>query len=357
MKTIQRREIVPRRLKAFAGAALMAAGLMFSSPAAGQNCPTSVVLSKAGRAAAVRFEKTILAQDYSKVRRELGTTTDSPVEARTSVEITKQGRARVQSLTFSCGRDARACPEEIDIDEWNDGAVKGLRFPMEGMQTADGNCLLRMSAYVPTIADVGIPKTRPMARGPEKAAPVKRAKTRTPPVKETVSSREEPRTAEEAEADVPELHQFRVDRDGFISHVPTKEQRARIRELKGDPEAPRRCTSNDMEKSGFTWMSWAIYKNKIRPAIDQLKKTLGYRLDAIRFRASVSKGGAVELIGADGICGGTMCETGRSPLIATGASADGFILSYSGSDCVLHFDAPLDAGLMYRDFRDGKMLR
>jgi hypothetical protein len=204
------------------------------------------------------------------------------------------------------------------------------------------------------IPDFGVPKTRPMAKRPRKVA-TPRVEKRTP--KTRVSSKAELRTVEEAEADVPKLHQFRLDRDGFISHVPTKEQRARIRELKRNPEAPRKCTSDDMEKTGFTWMSWSIYRNKIRPAIEKLKKALGYRMDAIRFRATVEKGGSVELIVADGICGEKRCGNGRDPLVASRASADDFILSYSGSRCVVHFDAPLDGSLTYRDFRDEKMLR
>ena len=356
MRTIQRRESVPRRVRAFAGAVLMGAGLMIASPAMGQNCPTSVIFSKAGRAAAARFEKTVLSQDHSKVRRELGTTTDSQVEARTTMEITKQGRARIRNLTFSCGRDGRACPEEIDLDGWNENAVGRLRFPVRGISTAEGNCFIQMSAYVPVVPDLGVPKTRPLQKrvpGPEKRA---RAGPEEP-VKSGVSSKAEPRTAEEAEADVPQLHQFRLDRDGFISHVPTKEQRARLRELKRDPDAPRKCTAEDMEKSGFTWMSWSIYRNKIRPAADRLKKILGKGLETIRFRANVQKGGAVELIGAEAICNGKRCAGGRDPLLASRASADDFILTYSGSDCVLHFDAPLDESLTYRDFRGERMLR
>lgn len=354
MKNIQRREIAPRRLRAFAGAAAVGAGLMIASPAMGQNCPASVVFSKAGRSAATRFEKTILAQDHSKVRRELGTTTDSPVEARTTIEISKEGRARVSGLTFSCGREGRACPEEIDLDSWNDDDVSRLRFPMETAQVAGGSCLIQMSAYVPVVPDLGAPKTRPIQKrtpAPEKIAPPRQEE------KSGVSSKAEPRTAEEAEMDVPQLSQFRLDRDGFISHVPTKEQRARLSELKRDPDAPRKCTASDMEKSGFTWMSWSIYKNKVRPAIGRLKKALGQRLEAIRFRANVQKGGALELIGADGVCGGKICETGRDPLLASGASADDFTLSYSGGSCTLHFDAPLDESLTYRDFRDERMLR
>ncbi len=368
-------------LKKFAAATVLAAGLLFSANSFGQTCPTSVVYSRAGQKVATTFESAVLSQDHSKTRRLLGTSLDTPVEARSFVQISKSGRVKTGGVAWFCGTSGSRCSHDIELPSWEDRSLPGIQFSTKTIPTESG-CKMQISTFVPVIdttpshvpVDSGIgpgpskldpaeaPREKTTKRTPlRKARPIPKitpAKVRpaVPTEKLPVARSADPRTAEEAELDVVSADRMVLDTDGYISHRPSAKQLRSFKRREADPSAFRDCASKELTQSGFTWASWSIYRNKVRPMLTKIKRFLGDSATTLRVRSRLFKGGAQQVLEVRGMCGTSPCKRQTDFATKVGISLEPYILEGIRSSCEYEFDLPLAEDMRYGDFKNSKML-
>ncbi len=367
-------------LRKFATATVLAAGLLFSTNSFGQTCPTSVVYSSAGQKVATTFESAVLKQDHSKTRRLLGASLDTPVEARSFVQVSKSGRVKTGGVAWFCGTSGSRCPHDLAVPSWETKSLHSIQFPEAAIPTESG-CKMQISTFVPVIdttsthvsTDPGIgplpvktetprekisrPKRTPLrkVRPVSKTTTVKRRPV-TPTDQLPVARTPDPRTAEEAELDVVSSDKMVLDTDGYISHMPSAKQIRSFKRREADPSAFRDCVSREITKSGFTWASWSIYKNKVRPMLSKIQRFLGESATSLRVRSRLFKGGAQEVLEIKGMCGDGPCRRQTDFAKKVGISLEPYILEGIRSNCEYEFDLPLAEDRNYGDFKNSKML-
>ncbi|MBU0527464.1 hypothetical protein KKE92_03225 [Candidatus Micrarchaeota archaeon] len=361
-------------MKKFATAAVLAAGLLFSTTSFGQTCPTSVVYSRAGQKVATTFESAVLKQDHSKTRRLLGASLDTPVEARSFVQISKSGHVKTGGIAWFCGTSGSRCAHDLELQSWESKSLPGIQFSTKIIPTESG-CKMQISTFVPVIdatsahvpADSGI-GPRPVKSEPTpaetprekishpKRTPLRKVRPVTPTEQLPVARSIDPRTAEEAELDVVSSDKMVLDTDGYISHRPSAKQLRSFKMREEDPSVFRDCASKELTKSGFTWASWSIYRNKVRPMLSKIKQFLGESATSLRVRSRLFKGGAQEVLEIKGICGDGPCRRQADFAKKVGISIEPYILEGIRSNCEYEFDLPLAEDRNYGDFKNSKML-
>jgi len=363
-----------------AGAAVLAAGLMLAPPARAQTCPPSVSDSEAGIAARARYEKAVRQErDVSALRRSAGSPHDEPMEIATFISVDAEGRARAGKTMALCGLEGRECKSQPVIGGWGQGMLKGLSFPRK--RVPEGGCVISVSVPIPLIdlsgRDAKAPgqvKIAPAARpAPLKSEPAGGGRfglvggKRVPLTEKgfvDLPTPIEPRTPDEAELDVVPHTEMVVSRDGYISHLASREQvdSFRARGIGKAPDAPvpamekSPCSGTEFQSSGVAWLAWNIYNKGIRLQAESLKGVFSGASEAV-IRLRVAKGGGLALMenwleGRGGRVDGSGGSLGDiQPIL------DSHPLRYSGPQCEAVIAVPLEADARYSRFRDGAALR
>ncbi|MFH1393632.1 MAG: hypothetical protein ABII71_01080 [Candidatus Micrarchaeota archaeon] len=388
------------RIRNIAAAAVLAAGLMMPGMLRAQTCPTSVSFSEAGKIAATRFESAVKSYaDFSKIRRLAGSALDQHMEMATFIYVDGRGRAKLREATVTsiCGTSGMECSKQPSLPAWTGSRVDSLAFPSENVPP--GGCIISLSEIIPRIDESS---AKVIAGAPEKvrSLPPRRKAESVPadsrrfgfvqgklvPITEKGfvdlpsgqapdgrmqdESHIDPRTRDEAEADVVPAAKMVLDRDGFISHFASGKQLAQIRETAPaggkaarpaalDKAAEAQCGGTGFQQSGFSWLGWMAYRKGIEPSLSKLREILGSRATEVRFRVRLYKGGSVTLLGTYGMRGDERMADSAEIAKATNIRTilDEHTLSYAGGTCEFVMGIPLEKGLKHRDFTKNLALR